>query len=174
MQCFISDKTPHTKATSTRVWIFWNRIHFVHESARSSYKKPVNLVTETELFWTSSPEAVYGPVHTNKGKKYAVSKMSGFVWTCLKRKRCIWCIIDHLIGQWAFGLSMSFWYDDQLILTLKRPFKAYKNLNSTFESPKMTISNVMKILANNGNKHNVQRTSVTSSLDSRSVFHTQA
>ena len=107
-------------------------------------------------------------------KKYAVSKMSGFVWTCLKRKRCIWCIIDHLIGQWAFELSMSFWYDDQLILTLKRPFKAYKNLNSTFESPKMTISNVMKILANNGNKHNVQRTSVTSSLDSRSVFHTQA
>ena len=32
---------------------------------------------------------------------------------------------------------MSLRNDDQLILTLKRPFKAYKNRNSTFESPKI-------------------------------------
>ena len=156
--------------------IFWNRIHFVHESARSSYKKPVNLVTETELFWNSSPEAVYGAVHTNKDKKnMRFKKCSDSCGHRLISRWCIWCIIDHLIGQWAFELSMSFWWDDHLNLTLIRPFKAYKNRNSTFESPKINdISNVIKILVNNGNKHNVQRTSVTSSLDSRSVYHTQA
>ena len=64
-----------TEATSTRKWIFLNLRRF-YTNQPSVHMKPVNLDTKTELFWKCTPKRFKAPVHTNPGKKYAISKMS--------------------------------------------------------------------------------------------------
>ena len=68
------------EATSSRKWIFLNRRRFCTHQP-SVLMKPVNLDTETELYRKCTPKRFKAPVHTNPDKKYAISNMSGFVWT---------------------------------------------------------------------------------------------
>ena len=49
-------------------------------------------------------------LHTNKEEVLIIVK-----------SHCTWCIIDHLIGQWAYELLMSFWNTVNVQLNLFIP-----------------------------------------------------
>ena len=56
--------------------IFLNRRRF-YTNQPSVHMKPVNLDTETKLFWKCTPERCKAPVHTNLDKKMCDFKHVG-------------------------------------------------------------------------------------------------
>ena len=96
------------KARSTRILVFLKPHTFLHELAASAKTKPVNLVTETPLFWKRFPEPSKHPSVRIRIKKCMVSKISGFVWTgpnfLLHLSRIafvlrIWLSLTQLVGN---------------------------------------------------------------------------